>query len=159
MTSWIGSSRRARLVGVLVLVVTFLAGALSGAAATRVLSAREAPGVSARADARGAMAGGERVVVRRDGRRGDFIERLDLTPAQKVAVDGILERSREKMDAFWDENRPRMHAIVEETRAEIRGVLTPEQLTIEEQIWAERRVHYKRRGSRNDSTKVKEETR
>lgn len=160
MTSWINASRRARLMGLLVLVATFLAGALAGAAATRVAGAREAPDVAPADSVRGHESKrGERGREGRGGRsERDLLERLDLTPEQKVQVDSILERGRAEMDAFWEVNRPRLRAIVESTREDIRQVLTPEQRVIEEQVRSEREAHHKRR-HRSDSTETREKSR
>lgn len=104
---------RMRLVGLGLLVATFLVGALAGAAVDRVLSA-DVP--EARRDGRDD-----------DRRRSYVIDRIDMTADQRAAIDAILERRSARMRAVWKETGPRLEAITDSARAEIMGVLTPEQ--------------------------------
>lgn len=132
------SPRRARLIGIALLVTTFLVGALGGAAVVRVLDAREpaAAGCAARD-------GG------RDDRGPDIFERLDLSAEQRVQIETILERRRSRMEAFWSEYRPQLRAMVDSTRAEIREVLTPEQRAEEDRFRAERKAYYRERDGKH----------
>jgi Spy/CpxP family protein refolding chaperone len=131
------TAKRARLTGMLMLLIMFSVGALVGAATMHVVEGDEVPNRS-------------RTVERE---RPSLFELLDLTPAQQAQVDVIMERRRKEMDAFWMEHRPRLHAITDSARAEIRRVLTPEQQQIEERFRAERRKHHGRSEAKNDARK------
>lgn len=124
------SSRRARWIGLAVLIATFIVGTLAGAAMARVVSARE----PAREDS-----------TRAPGRHDSLLDHLGLTPDQRQQADSILERRRAQMDAFWKVHRPELRAIVDSTRAEIRALLTPEQRVLEDSLRAARRDYYERR--------------
>ena len=121
------TARRSWLLGVGVLVTTFVVGALVGAAVTRVLAA-DPPHERHSHDKRGS----------------DMFEQLDLTPEQRIYVDSILEQRRTQMVGFWDEHRPTLNAIVDSTRSEIREILTPAQLAEEERLANERRAYWKK---------------
>lgn len=110
--------RRARLLGIALLVATFAAGMLAGAAFDRTLVARE----TAPAQEPGWHCHGPH-----GGKTGMIVDRLDLTPEQRARVDAVLARRRAQADTFWEREGPRMRAIVDSTRAEVRAVLTPEQ--------------------------------
>ncbi|HEX2191503.1 MAG TPA: hypothetical protein VHG51_21505 [Longimicrobiaceae bacterium] len=108
---------RARLLGIALLVATFAAGLLAGAAFDRTLAAREPePPQEAGWDCRGHGA-----------KTSMILDRLDLTPEQRTRVDAVMERRRAQADSFWEREGPRMRAIVDSTRAEVRAILTPEQ--------------------------------
>jgi Spy/CpxP family protein refolding chaperone len=102
---------RTRLVGFALIAVTFLVGALAGAAFERVLSADAI----------------RRDVPAAEDRRGHLIDQVDLRPEQRAAIDAILERRSERMKAAWSEISPRMEAITDSARVEIMTVLTAEQ--------------------------------
>ena len=121
------TAKRARLMGLVVLVVMFAIGALTGAATMRVATGEES-------DPR----------ARSESRRPGLFETLQLTAQQQAQVDEIMERRRAEVDAFWKQNGPQLRAIMDSARAEIRAVLTPEQQALEEQFRAERRRHYER---------------
>jgi Spy/CpxP family protein refolding chaperone len=128
------TARRARFVGVAILVIMFVAGALSGAATMRVVSSDE-PAMRMRAQRE----------------HPDLLERLELTPEQRVRVDAVLERRRAEMEQFWEEHRPALRAITDSARAELRAVLTPEQRDIEARFWEERQdMQRKRQDRRTD---------
>lgn len=120
---------RTRLVGVGLLLAAFVAGALSGAAVDRVLSAEEP----------------ERVERERghdddhDDRRSYVIDRVEMSEEQRSAIDAILEERTERMRAVWREAEPRLDAITDSARAEIMQVLTPEQRAKYERKLQERR--------------------
>jgi len=112
------TTSRARFVGLAVLIATFAAGMLAGAAFDQALSAREpAPAREPGWHCHGAHG----------KRTGMILDQLDLSPEQRTRVDDIMERRRAQMDAFWEREGPRMRSIVDSTRSEIRGVLTAEQ--------------------------------
>ncbi|HUH12210.1 MAG TPA: hypothetical protein VMK65_03840 [Longimicrobiales bacterium] len=132
----ITGSRRSRLLALTLLVVTFLTGALAGAAVNRVLVARDA----GTADAE----------PHRERHRGpsteDFLSRIELSDEQRAEVDAILERRRQQIEATWDATRPRMRALVDSTRQEIAAALDEDQRAAYERFLAEHkeREHRKR---------------
>ncbi|HEY8483165.1 MAG TPA: hypothetical protein VIL13_01045 [Longimicrobiales bacterium] len=146
MTHLNGSTRRARLIGLGMLAGAFLAGALSGAAVVRVVSADE-PAV---------RAGAEEEHGRRHSRPNLFDE-LDLTEEQRIQIEAILERRRKQIDAFWAEFGPKLRAIRDSTRSEIREVLTPEQRELEERLWRARRRHSGREEGKPPKPPVQQE--
>lgn len=119
---------RMRLVGVGLLAVAFIVGALSGAAVDRVLSADEPERVERDRDHNG-----------NDGRGRYIIDRVDMAEDQRTAIDQILEQRTERMRAVWREVEPRLDAITDSARSEIMQVLTPEQRAEYERMLAERR--------------------
>jgi len=96
----------------LVLALTFVAGALAGAAWERV------HGESARP---------------RSSPRGDrplsavMQERYGLTGEQTKRVDAILQRRRPRVDSLMSTVRPQLLAAFDSTNREIRQLLTPQQ--------------------------------
>ena len=136
---------RPRLLGMALLVATFVAGGLAGAASSRVLAARE-PAAQAPASDEGRRCQGDRGP---GGATMRILEQLDLSASQRRQVDAITARRRAQMDAFWEgpEGR-RMCAIVDSARAEIRAVLTPAQLAEYDRLKAE---HKRRHAVRRDS--------
>jgi Spy/CpxP family protein refolding chaperone len=120
------TAKRARLTGMLMLLIMFTVGALVGAATMHVVEGDEVPNRTRTTEPP----------------RPSLFEVLELTAEQQAQVDAIMERRREEMDEFWEEHRPIMRAITDSARAEIRRVLTPEQLEIEERFRAERRKQH-----------------
>lgn len=133
------TQRRTRLTGMALLVVTFAAGMLAGTATDRVLSAREP-------DARPAAGcpGDER------GPHSIFDE-LELTPAQRVRVDSIMARRRQRTDSLWQQDGQRIRAAVDSARAEIRTVLSPAQATEYDRLREEHEAKRKAKHARRDS--------
>lgn len=137
--SWqFGTGSRLRLIGATLLVVTFLAGALAGAAFHQVLLAREtAPTRVDRPDRHD----------HRDGRHSPW-EGLGLTPEQQARIDAVLERRKRELDAFWEEHGPQMRAVYDSTRAEIQVILSPEQRAELDRRREERRARERERDER-----------
>ncbi len=100
------------VLAVVALLVTFLAGVLTGFAGSRFLFWKRPARVPSRA--------AEFLMKRLD-------RRLDLTPQQEIQVTRILERHHERIAAVWNGVRPQVRKEIEETNAEIERVLTPEQ--------------------------------
>jgi Spy/CpxP family protein refolding chaperone len=123
------TAKQARWTGMVLLLITFAAGGLVGAATLHVVEADE-------------------VATPQRERRPDLFERLDLTPEQQAQVDAIMERRRQEMDAFWREHGPTMRAIYDSTRMEVRAILTPEQVQLEEQFRSERQKQFEMRRER-----------
>ena len=123
------SAKQARWTGMVLLLITFVAGGVVGAATLHVVEADEVP-------------------TQRRERRPDLFERLDLTAEQQAQVDAIMERRRQEVDAFWREHGPTMRAIYDSTRVEVRAILTPEQVQLEEQFRSERQKQFEMRRER-----------
>jgi Spy/CpxP family protein refolding chaperone len=123
-------ARRARLRGAAVLAVTFLSGALAGAAVVhvaRVASASVAPPPS-----RPAVAPPERVIENMKMARSGIpvmYEALDLTPAQRFAIARIMEANRPRTDSLLAETWPKLHALLDSIQHQVEQVLTAEQRT------------------------------
>lgn len=115
-----GPLRRARLLSATLLVVVFMAGALVGALADRVLAPWDHH--------------------RRGPRRmeAEIFERLHLDSRQKAEVEKVLERRRTEAAAVWSEVKPRLNQVVAGTRGDLARVLTPEQLREYDRLMAER---------------------
>ena len=80
------------------------------------------------------------------GRRGgenkmldQFSAELSLTPAQRSAVDSILDERHRRMDALFETIRPQMSAIRDSARKQIALRLTPEQRVKYDQYIADQR--------------------
>lgn len=103
------SATKTTVVAVLVLLLTFAAGFIGGAAAHHLfIGHREGlPPMPAMLNI--------------------LDRRLDLTDAQRKQVEEILTRRRTRINAMWANVRPRVRAEVEATNAEIEKILTPEQ--------------------------------
>jgi hypothetical protein len=71
----------------------------------------------------------------------ELLDRLQLSSDQRVRVDSDPGAAPQEMEQFWNQHRPTLRAIADSARAEMRGVLTPEQRSIEESFMAERRKH------------------
>ncbi|CAN5740984.1 hypothetical protein BH23GEM9_BH23GEM9_34720 [soil metagenome] len=122
--------KRARMTGILMLAVIFTVGALTGAATMRVVDAEESPKLR---------------LSQTERRMPNLLEQLELSPTQQAQVDGVLERRRAEMEEFWNEHGPLLRAIADSARAELRAVLTPAQLEIEERFMEERRAQSEKR--------------
>ncbi|HSJ25937.1 MAG TPA: hypothetical protein VK929_14770 [Longimicrobiales bacterium] len=126
------TARKARLTGLIMLVIAFMVGSLSGAAAIRVADVDGSSKLM-------------RTKTKQPQQAPDLLERLELTPEQRGRVDAILEQRRQEMAAFWELHGPALQAIADSARSELRAVLTPEQRQVEEEFMAERRAHHERR--------------
>jgi Spy/CpxP family protein refolding chaperone len=105
------SATKTTLVAVVVLVLTFGAGVIAGAAAHHLFGHRR----------EGVPAFATHVLVNRLDRQ------LDLTDAQRKQVERILRRRQATINAIWSGLRPRVRKELEATNAEIVKVLTPAQ--------------------------------
>jgi Spy/CpxP family protein refolding chaperone len=104
--------RRVWLLGTLVLVLTFLAGGMAGAAWDRFHRHGD--------DSRGGR-GGPRHFVEM------LKHRYHLTDQQAQRIDVIVARRRPRVDSLMATVQPQLRAAFDSTNAEIRVVLTPEQ--------------------------------
>lgn len=139
------SPRRARLLGLLVLAATFLAGAVAGVAFDRVAVPANAAVEETDDDARDDD-------DRRD-RRVDLLDRVDLTADQRREVDSIRSRWHERVEAFWDSAGPRLRAIADSARGDIRTVLTAEQIEQYDSLRAAHRREHRARRKDDDDKK------
>lgn len=123
MTDYAASGRtRSRLLALGLLALSFVAGALGGVAADRVL-AREEPAAQRVAGPRGAGGPGGAIFPR----NLPLARQLDLTPEQRVQIEAILREERSKADSVLRAVRPVLQGRYDSASAAIRAVLTPEQ--------------------------------
>ncbi|HET9986436.1 MAG TPA: hypothetical protein VFQ38_22850 [Longimicrobiales bacterium] len=136
-----GPFGRARLLALAILVVTFVAGALAGAAVTRVVNAE------------GSRRGGPPIPPRTSvfAPGSPLAERLNVTDAQRAQIEAIVARERPRADSVARQLRERLRATFDSTNAQIRTVLTPEQRVEFDRFLAERRARmHERFGGRPD---------
>ncbi|MGH7542151.1 MAG: hypothetical protein ACRELC_14245 [Gemmatimonadota bacterium] len=126
---------------VLLLALTFAAGAAAGVAADRL----DVLPAFARSEERES----DRSDDGRDDRDGReerqttierFADELELSSEQRSEIDGILDHYRTSMRGLWHEYRPRYRSLVDSVRTRIEIVLTPEQVT-QYRALLERRRH------------------
>jgi Spy/CpxP family protein refolding chaperone len=142
--------RRTRLLGLVLLVVTFLVGAFSGAAVDRRwVLAQPAPAAAAEP----APPGGAAPASAPRSRDADIFDHLELSAEQRVRIDSILEAGKVKVDAFWKEEGSHLRAVVDTTRSEVRALMTPAQREAYDRLRAERRA---RRNSCEHAAEPKE---
>ena len=106
------SPRRVWLLAAVVLVLTFVAGSLAGAAWERYHSA----GARRHEGGRGQRHIGERMK-----------ERYGVSDEQARRIEAIVQRRRPRVDSLMATVQPRLRAAFDSTNAEIRVLLTPEQ--------------------------------
>ncbi len=108
------TARRIHLTSALVVLATFIAGAAAGM------------GVSAsfRHHPHGPGPGGPG-----GPRRPPWLEELNLTAEQQPVAQKIFDKHHEAMEALIKEGFPKVQAINEAMENELRGILTPEQMT------------------------------
>ena len=119
---------------VLVLILTFAAGAAAGVAADRLwLDPGDGLASSTETPADSTLREGD---SEDDDGRGDrprttierFADELGLTQEQRGRIEEILSRHREEMHEMWSEIRPRFRRMVDSARADIEAVLSQEQV-------------------------------
>ncbi len=117
MTDGLEYLGRARMQGLTLLLLAFVVGALAGAAGDRMLT-RARPPDGPPPESR---AGGE------GQRLPKVLEDMDLTGAQRAAIDSILASGRPRNEAIMATVLPRLRAVGDSLHAGIRAVLTPRQ--------------------------------
>jgi Spy/CpxP family protein refolding chaperone len=140
----IGPGAKQRWLGITVLVTTFLAGGVAGAAVRQVTASSEAAKVKATA------ASDDDDRNRRERRRFPYDE-LGVGEEQRAQIEAALEQGRDNMAALWHEYEPRMDSVVDSTRARIDALLTPEQRQKYADYRQRRRQHQRDQESRPDS--------
>jgi hypothetical protein len=101
-----------------VLAVLFAAGTALGIAVARERRA----GADDPVPAEGRVSAG-----RAEASQDWMIDRLELTPAQRSAVDSVVEHFGARMSSLQKEYRPRYHAIVDSASQSLRSLLDEEQ--------------------------------
>jgi hypothetical protein len=157
-------STRTRLTTILILFLVLVTGSALGIAVDRRLEARGAGRQgewrgSAQARAGETRTGGERQGDEPSGRGRLIVEQVGLTEAQKAQVDSIVAHYRREMRDLQEELQtelqaaymPRYRGLVEQTRVEIKGVLTPQQISVYDSLLVE---HDQRRGERRTGDSV-----
>ena len=134
------TGKRATLVGTALLLVTFVAGALAGAATERVTRADDVP--ARPAEPRGGQIRGGLSRVLADE---TFARELELSAEQRAQINTILDRRDQEAKKVWSEAEPRFKAVGEQTKEEIKKVLTAEQVTKLEAEMAKRHAAWKDR--------------
>lgn len=142
--------RNARLLGTAVLVMTFIAGALAGAAAIRVVSAEKVPATRERTTS--PMRGGPRRLLLDE----QFTKELGLTADQRTRIKTILDRRDAEAKAMWQTFEPRLKAFGQQVHDDIATVLTAEQQQKLDAAVEQRRASWKKQRQSCDSTAVKE---
>jgi Spy/CpxP family protein refolding chaperone len=125
--------RKTRVRAVLLLALTFVAGAIAGAATDRFALVRQH---------RMVPRGGLHFTADRIASRLD--RELNLTDAQRAQVDRILKERGAAIDAAWSRVQPEVRAEVERRNTEIEAILTPEQ----REKFAEMRARWKQHARR-----------
>jgi Spy/CpxP family protein refolding chaperone len=109
------------------LLLAFVAGALGGVAADRLLAARSARVEPALSDP------GENGPLGRGGAGAIFpagvqlARQLNLSPEQRDRIEEILVAERSKADSVLREVRPLLQARYDSSTQAVRAILTPEQ--------------------------------
>ena len=62
-----------------------------------------------------------------DDAEEEFLEGLGLSRDRLEAVDRVLDRREDRLEAYWAGKIPEIEALIDSTRMEIRGLLSPEQ--------------------------------
>ena len=151
MTLFGNTGKNARLIGTALLIITFIAGGLAGAAAVRVLSAESntKPGMQARSAPR--MKGGPRRLLLDP----EFASELGLTTQQRAQIKAILDRRDVEAKKLWDGFEPRLKQFGQEVHSEIEKVLTPVQQQKLNAALEQRRGEHKKRHECSDSAKAR----
>jgi Spy/CpxP family protein refolding chaperone len=146
MTLFNSAGKSARVVGSVLLLVTFVAGALAGAAVERVLRADNVqPGTSRGPE----MRGGSRRLLQDE----TFARELGLTTDQRAQIKAIMDRRDQQARKVWNDAEPRLKEVGDATRDEIQKVLGAEQVQkLEAEIEKRRAAWRDRHKCHSDST-------
>jgi Spy/CpxP family protein refolding chaperone len=115
---------------VLLLLVTFAAGAAAGIAIDRRMVATQV--TSATRDAESNRRGRQTTIER-------FADELGLTEDQRARIAPILVDTRARMSEMFDRVRPEYDTVVDSARSRIEEILTPEQVRMYRELLDERR--------------------
>ncbi|HEX6559731.1 MAG TPA: hypothetical protein VF021_09725 [Longimicrobiales bacterium] len=132
------SGKNARLIGTALLILTFIAGALAGAALLRVVSAE---GPRPERSGSPSMRGGPRRLLLDE----QFAKELGLSASQRTQIKNILDRRDAQARKLWQSFEPRLHEFGKQVHDEIGKVLTPEQQQKLDAAVEERRATMRKR--------------
>lgn len=146
------TGKNARLLGTALLIFMFVAGGLAGAAANRVLSAKE--GGRAKVEHRegersGPMRGGPRRLLLDD----QFAKELGLSADQRTQIKSILDRRDAEAKEMWSKFEPQLKQFGKKVHDEIEQVLTPEQQKKLDTALEQRRTSKSKKNCAPDSTR------
>jgi Spy/CpxP family protein refolding chaperone len=141
------TGKRARLIGTALLLITFVAGGLAGAASERVMHADDQP-PKART---GEMRGGARRLLLDE----QFAQELQLSAEQRAQIRTIVNQRDQEAKRVWREVEPRLKSVGAATRADIQKVLRAEQVEkLDAEIAKRHAASKERRKCRADSTRA-----
>jgi Spy/CpxP family protein refolding chaperone len=102
---------RGKIVAVLILLLTFAAGGLTG------MAAEEAFGLDWFDFFEKSRGGG-----------GDhLLGGLNLSAQQRDRAEAILDRQKDRLEDYWEGRLPEIRKLLDSSYAEIRAILTPDQ--------------------------------
>ena len=148
MSPVFGPGQRLRALGAAILVATFVAGGVAGAALHQAVFADELPSQQ--------PTGRDRDGERRP--RRDPYEGLGLSTEQRAAIDSIVAAGRVQVDAFYKEYGPILESIRDSTRARIDRIFTPEQRAELERRRDLRRQRYREQQQQREQQKAGQRT-
>lgn len=152
MTLFGNTGRNARLIGTALLVITFVAGALAGAAVIRVLSAESKTETAVRKHSGSSSIKGSSRRLLLDSA---FAKEIGLTADQRAQIVASLDRRDAEAKALWHGFEPQLKAIGHEVHSEIAKILTAEQQQkLDAALEQHRGERRKRRECSTDSTKA-----
>ena len=131
-------NRRARLMASGLLAITFVVGALAGAAGDRLLSAAQP------ADPQVAQKQPAEPKPHRSGRGRsllldpEVLDQLGTTEAQRARIGALLEQRDQEAKRIFSTIEPQLDSMMKRSREDVRAQLTPEQIKKLEQIIAEK---------------------
>jgi len=152
MTLFGNTGKNARLIGTALLIITFIAGGLAGAAVVRVLSAESnaKPGMQARSGAPTMKGAHRRLLL-----DPEFATELGLTAQQRTQIKEILDRRDVEAKKLWDGFEPRLKQFGQQVHSEIEKVLTPAQQQKLNAALEQHRGEHKKRRECSDSAKAR----
>jgi Spy/CpxP family protein refolding chaperone len=129
-----------RVQAVVLLLLVATSGALAGIVGDRLLTDRQDAAVARPDPEAPPPSGGPwRWEARPEGRYADRLgDVLDLTPAQRTAIDGIVAEEQVRVRELTEQVQPRFREIASETRGRIEELLTAEQREILRSLREER---------------------
>lgn len=111
---------RSRVVAILLLLLSFAVGGLSGMAAEEGFGLDWFDFLDEDSSAGG----------------GRLLRGMSLTAGQQARADSVLDRQEDRLEEYWEARMPEIREIMERSQAELRALLTPAQ-----QETFDRRVH------------------
>jgi Spy/CpxP family protein refolding chaperone len=151
MTLFGNTGKNARLIGTALLIITFIAGGLAGAAVVRVLSAESNATPGMRERGAPSMKGGPRRLLLDP----EFANELGLTAEQRTQIKEILDRRDVEAKKLWDGFEPHLKQFGQQVHSEIEKILTPEQQQKLNAALEQRRGEHKKRRECSDSAKAR----